>query len=73
MGEYPLVGAATVTVMVILWVFPTFEKRIDQFQEDRNYEFTSSLQHDKRRQLELLLREYHLERRSQKRVSEATS
>ena len=67
-GDYALVGVATVVVMVILWVFPRFEQRIDQFQEARDYEFICALNSDKPRQLEGLLREYHLQLRSQKRV-----
>jgi putative Mg2+ transporter-C (MgtC) family protein len=67
-GDYPLVGVATVGVMVILWIFPGFEKRIDQFQEARNYEFVSAIKSDKLHQLEAVLREYNLQLRSQKRV-----
>ena len=59
--------------MVILAVFPRFEQRIDKFQEQRSYEFISAIKLNKPHQLEALLREYKLQLRSQKRVSEATS
>jgi putative Mg2+ transporter-C (MgtC) family protein len=67
-GAYSLVGAATAAVMVILWLFPSFEKRIDQFREARTYEFICPLKSDKPRQMEALLPGYHLELRSQKKV-----
>jgi putative Mg2+ transporter-C (MgtC) family protein len=70
MGSYLLVSVATIAVMVILWVFPTFEKRIDKFQEAHTYEFICPIKSDKPRQLEGLLRDYHLELRSQKRVKQ---
>jgi len=67
-GDFLLVGVATIAVLFILWVFPGFEKRIDQFQETRSYEFTSPLKSQKYRQLEGSLTDYKLQLRSQKRV-----
>lgn len=68
MGEYLLVGVTTVAVMVILWTFPVFERRIGQIQEGRTYEFTCLKKSTNLRQLEDWLSEYHLQLRNQKRV-----
>lgn len=67
-GNYPLVGAATAAVAIVLWIFPGFEKRIDQFREARSYEFVSALKSHKPHQLEALLHEYNLELRNEKRI-----
>jgi putative Mg2+ transporter-C (MgtC) family protein len=67
-GQYLLVGAATGVVVFILWIFPRFEKRIDQFNEGHNYEITSSLKCDKFRQVEAALRECGLQVRNHKRM-----
>ena len=67
-GQYLLVGVATVAVMVILWTFPAFEKRIDQFQEGRSYEVICSIKGDKLRQVDALLHECGLRERNHKRM-----
>ncbi len=67
-GDFLAVGVATVAVVVILWVFPGFERQIDQLQETRSYEFTSPLKSQKLHQMETWLAEYRLQLRSQKRV-----
>jgi len=66
MGAYLLVGLATAAVMVILWMFPMLERRLDQYQEVRNYEIVGPLKGDKPRQLGAWLREYRLQVRNQK-------
>ncbi len=68
MGEYLLVGVTTVMVLVILWTFPAFERRIGQVQEGRTYEFTCLTKAAKLQQLENWLSQYHLQLRNQKRV-----
>jgi putative Mg2+ transporter-C (MgtC) family protein len=40
MGQYALVGAATASVLVVLWLFPVVEHRIDNLREERLYEIT---------------------------------
>ncbi len=68
MGDFRLVGVATIAVMVILWVFPRFERQIDQFQEIRSYEFITLLRAAKLSVLEGYLHECHLQLRNQKRL-----
>jgi len=68
MGQYLMVGATTAVVMVILWTFPAAEKRIDQFQEGRNYEFTCLIKGTDLHQLQAWLGESRLQLRSQKRA-----
>jgi putative Mg2+ transporter-C (MgtC) family protein len=42
-GQYVLVGLAVALVMIVLWIFPTFEHWIDNIREDRTYEVTCAL------------------------------
>ncbi len=65
-GDYALVLIAAVVVSVILWIFPAFERRLDQFQEARSYEITSPLGSRKPPQMEAWLRECRLQLRGQK-------
>ncbi len=68
MGEYLRVVVTTVIVMIILWTFPAFERRIGQVQEGRTYEFTCLNKTTNLRQLEDWLGECHLQLRNQKRA-----
>jgi putative Mg2+ transporter-C (MgtC) family protein len=39
-GRYMLTGISTVVILVILWVFPSFEHWIDNVRETRSYELS---------------------------------
>ncbi len=43
-GRYMLVGISTGVVLVILWIFPTFERWVDNIRETRDYEIVMPLE-----------------------------
>jgi putative Mg2+ transporter-C (MgtC) family protein len=50
-GSYVLVGIATVIILAILWVFPSFEHWLDNVHETRTYEIVLRTDSEKREQL----------------------
>lgn len=50
-GELHLVGAATLAILVVLWLFPFIEVRIDRVRQARSYEVV--IQHDNKKLAEL--------------------
>ena len=59
-GELGLVGAATVAVLIVLWIFPFFERWIDRAQQTRMYEVVVKLDDEKLKQIEQLFKEHGL-------------
>ncbi len=43
-GRYMLVGIATGIVLVVLWIFPTFERWVDNIRETRDYDIVMPLE-----------------------------
>jgi putative Mg2+ transporter-C (MgtC) family protein len=60
-GHYVLVAAATLTVLVVLWIFPKFELLIDRVHETRTYELVCPIDEEKYKQIEALFFESGLE------------
>jgi putative Mg2+ transporter-C (MgtC) family protein len=56
-GQYAVVAASMVGAMVILWVFPRFEKWIYNVRERRTYKIVSEINPDKLQDLETIFRE----------------
>ncbi len=56
-GELGLVGMATVAVLIVLWIFPFFERWIDRAQQTRMYEVVVKLDDEKLKQIEQLFKE----------------
>lgn len=50
-GSYLLVGIATLVILAILWVFPSFEHWLDNVHETRTYEIVLPTSSEKREQL----------------------
>ncbi len=67
-GHYLFVGAVTVAVLAVLWVFPMLEERIDRARETRTYEVQCALRPAKFNQLEAMFRDAGLRVRSHKQV-----
>lgn len=59
-GQFLFVAAATGAALVVLWIFPWFERFIDRASETRTYEVTCALESAKFEQLERLFRELGL-------------
>lgn len=59
-GRYTLVIVTTAVVLVILWVFPRFERWIDNIRESRIYEITMPLGSSFAEKLPKLFTDHHL-------------
>jgi putative Mg2+ transporter-C (MgtC) family protein len=67
-GDYALTGLATVAVLIVLWVFPYIERRLEAAREARTYEVTFKTNYDKFRKLEAEFADYGLRVRSHKQI-----
>jgi len=56
-SQYVLVGAATLMVTIVLWVFPKFEDRLSVPTEVRNYAITCNKSWDKFKELKSMFKE----------------
>lgn len=63
-GQYPIISAAVVMTLLVLWVFPLFERRIDNIREEHIYEVTFYPADDKLNALEQIFRDSGLKIRS---------
>jgi putative Mg2+ transporter-C (MgtC) family protein len=59
-GEYALTLVMTGIGLIVLWVFPTLEHKIDGIREEREYELLFPYQPEKIDSLEALFREHRL-------------
>ena len=66
-GQYYLVGAITVLILIILWLFPRFEEWIDKAQETRTYEIRCTFGYKKSAELKKLFEHHDLKVKSFKR------
>ncbi len=53
-GEYIVVGVATIAVLLVLWLFPKIEARIDVLQDAKLYEVVCAVNEEKYREIEAL-------------------
>jgi len=67
-GHYLLSGVAALAVLIILWLFPRIEARIDTVRDARTYEVVSSMSPEKFEELEALFLRCGLQVSSRKRV-----
>lgn len=67
-GKYTLVGSALLVILVVLWLFPFLEHRIDNLREVKTYEVLIPFETDKLHELEILARNHKLRLQSQKQV-----
>ena len=63
-GQYPIITIAVVMVLLVLWIFPLFEQRIDNIREEHIYEITFYPSEDKFTALEQAFRDSGLKVRS---------
>lgn len=63
-GEYPIITVAVLMSLLVLWVFPRFEQRIDNIREEHIYEVTFYPTEDKFAALEQTFCECGLKIRS---------
>jgi len=66
-GQYYLVGAISVLILIILWLFPRFEEWIDKAQETRTYEIRCTFGYKKSSELKKLFEHHDLKVKSFKR------
>jgi putative Mg2+ transporter-C (MgtC) family protein len=59
-GRYLLVGIATAGVLAVLWVFPAFERWVDNIRETRDYELALPLESKMVEQLPKIFAEFAL-------------
>jgi len=59
-GEYALTTVMTVIGLIILWVFPILERRIDNLREEREFEAIFQYSPEKARTLESLFAEHRI-------------
>jgi putative Mg2+ transporter-C (MgtC) family protein len=59
-GEYALTLVMTAIGLVVLWIFPAIEHRIDNIREEREYEISFTSHPEKTAALEALFHEHHL-------------
>jgi len=70
-GQYTLAMLVTALTLLVLWLFPPFERWIDRAREEHLYEVTLSRQPDKCAHFDALLKQSHLWVRSRKRLISA--
>jgi putative Mg2+ transporter-C (MgtC) family protein len=59
-GKYMLVGVSTLAVLAVLWIFPGFERWIDNVREARTYEITLAFDYPKIETITAKFREHSL-------------
>jgi putative Mg2+ transporter-C (MgtC) family protein len=59
-GEYILTGAATLIVLIVLWIFPFLELGIDNLRHTFKYEITCAIDPEKPKEILALLKELRL-------------
>ncbi len=59
-GEYALTLVMTLIGLVVLWIFPAIEHRIEGLREEREYEIAFPFRPEKTAALEALFHEHHL-------------
>ncbi len=57
-GRYVVVGISTIVILIILWLFPAFERWIDNIRETRNYSISLPPQSDMIENLPQIFSEY---------------
>jgi putative Mg2+ transporter-C (MgtC) family protein len=67
-GHYATVGVATLGILVVLWVFPSLERVIDNIRDHRIYEVTCPLIPEKFDEIEALFADCKLRVLSRKRL-----
>jgi putative Mg2+ transporter-C (MgtC) family protein len=60
-GEYALTLVMTAIGLVVLWIVPAFEHRIDNIREEREYEITFTFQPEKPGVLDALIHTHHVQ------------
>jgi len=60
-GEFLLTAAGTILVLLVLWVFPALEARIDNLRHARRYEVICPVSHDTYAEIESVFRSSRLE------------
>ena len=69
-GEYLLAGMILIVTMIVLWVFPFFEVRIDKTREEHTYEVVCPVDFDKIARIEDRMRASGLRVRSDHHLKE---
>jgi len=69
-GQYILTVMAAVLVVVVLWLFPKFEWRLERARQVRSYEITCLASEDKFEQIDAVIRECGLHIDSRKRIKQ---
>ncbi len=72
-GQYMLAGAAVLTVLVVLWIFPFIEFFIDNLRHTFKYEVTCKLDPDKPEKLLAMLKDLRLRVQSFKKTKSGNS
>jgi putative Mg2+ transporter-C (MgtC) family protein len=67
-GQYLLTGISVLLILVILWVFPSIEHRIDNIREERTYQIRGSLSPGKFTELEHIIVESGLKIHSRRQT-----
>ena len=67
-GQYMLAGAAVLTVLVVLWIFPFIEFFIDNLRHTFKYEAKCRMDPEKPEKLLALLKQHHLRVQSFKKT-----
>jgi putative Mg2+ transporter-C (MgtC) family protein len=71
-GDYAITAAATIAVLIVLWIFPPIEHWIESAREARTYEVVFDSSFDKFRQLEARFGQFNLQVRSHKQIKRGT-
>jgi putative Mg2+ transporter-C (MgtC) family protein len=72
-GQYVLTGFVVLVSLVVLWMFPKLEQRIDNVREERLYEIMSVLNPAKVSALEALFQQCGLKIRRQRQAKEGNN
>lgn len=67
-GQYLLSGSTVLLAMIVLWIFPFIERRIEKAVEDRFYEIVCVLRRDKLAELEKMFDQYGLKVREHQQM-----
>jgi len=67
-GYYLLVGAAAGIILVILWVFPALEERIDNARHMRTYEIICAINREKLSELEAMFHQCGLRVKNSRQI-----
>lgn len=71
-GQYWLSGASVLLAMIVLWIFPFIERRIEKAVEDRIYEIVCVLRRDKLAELEKMFEQHGLKVREHQQMKTDT-